>query len=419
VLLAIGLALSVAVVYFSTLSYALRIYSRPQLLDRLDESRRQLWRPRLDSHDSELQTAISLLRLLLVTSLVLLVYYPLIREGAGLITSKAIVPTLVNLAVLLFFAIGIPHSLALHAGEAVLAAGLELIWAVRLALYPLVRLLALVEVIVQRLLGKTPDASQEVARVEQEILDVVSEGELQGAVAPGQKGIIQSVLELSDTPVSTIMTPRTDIQAIQADLDLEQTRQFAVEGGHSRIPVFESSVDHIVGVLYAKDLLRLKSGDAFDLRRLMRPALYVPESKSISELLNEFRARKVHIAIVLDEYGGTAGLATIEDILEQLVGEIDDEYDAPVRPPLRRISDNVIEVEARVHVSEINEALGISLPEDGDYDTIGGFVFAALGKIPQVGEELMHDQVRIRVLDAEPRKINLLRIELVKQDQPV
>jgi CBS domain containing-hemolysin-like protein len=215
------------------------------------------------------------------------------------------------------------------------------------------------------------------------------------------------------------MTPRTEIFGIHADASYEEARRAVVEGGHSRIPVYEESLDHIIGVLYVKDLLRYGPGDAFDVRKAMRTPPYVPLTKSLHDLLNEFRANKVQIAIVLDEYGGTAGLATIEDILEELVGEIDDEYDQPEPAPMNWLDENTLEVDARVHVSEVNEALGVELPEDGDYETIGGFVFSTLGKIPARGEQFAHANLQISVLDAEPRKIRRLRLQVQRETESV
>jgi len=211
------------------------------------------------------------------------------------------------------------------------------------------------------------------------------------------------------------MTPRTDINAVPADAAYDEVRTAIIEKGHSRIPVFEGTIDHIIGVLYAKDLLRLDRPDGFDVRRMMRKAPYVPETKTLDELLEEFRSTKVQIAIVLDEYGGTAGLVTIEDILEEIVGEIDDEYDQRPPPAMNRLDPDTVEVDARVHVSEINEELEIELPEEEDYETIGGFVFATLGKIPATGEEFEHHNVRFRVVAAEPRRINRLRIHVQRE----
>lgn len=410
---AIGIILVLITLYSSTLSYAIRAYSRALLMERLGERNQQLWRERLDRHEPQLQGLASFVRMMAIIATTVWVYSDPVRGYLGrLDPTQYTAPTFVNLLILLVFAVGIPNSIAIHAGENFLAYNLWLLWTLRFVLWPIEKLLAGIDFVVRRLLGKTATESPaaEAERVEQDILEAVSEGELTGAVDSEQKGIIESVLALRGTTVSAIITPRTDIVAIPADATYESVRELVVSQGHSRLPVYETSKDHIVGVLYAKDLLRVEPDKPFELRKLMRPPLYVPETKTIDELLNDFRSRKVQIAIVLDEYGGTAGLCTIEDILEEFVGEIDDEYDQPETPPMKRIDDLTLEVDARVHVSEVNQELGVSIPEDGDYETIGGFVFSTLGRIPTKGETFDHENLHFQILDAEPRKINRMKI---------
>ena len=414
-----GLGLVALTLFTSLLSYVLRTYSRSQLSKQLSESAQRTWLDRLDRHETELQLLAASAR---ITAILLLIgwayssyFEPRFADGA---TVGAVASVVVGLALLLVVAVGIPNALANHAGESILAQSLWLVWIGRLALYPVGRMLMFIDFVVRRLLGKPETtAEDESERMEQEILDAVSEGEAHGAVDEEQKEIIESVFELHDTNVNAIMTPRTDVIAIQADATFDQARQTIIDVGHSRIPVYEESVDHIIGVLYAKDMIRLNPGDAFDLRKVIRTVPYVPEAKSIDNLLREFRQSKVHIAIVLDEYGGTAGLVTIEDILEELVGEIDDEFDRGAHPTIDRIDENTLEVDARVHVHEINEELKVALPEEDDYETIGGFVFTALGKIPAKGEEFTHENIHFHIVEAETRKINRLRIQVQRQAQ--
>ncbi|MBI5865910.1 MAG: HlyC/CorC family transporter [Planctomycetes bacterium] len=415
---AIGLGLAALTLYFSALSYALRTYSRARLAERLSESDQRRWFPRLDRNETELQVVTSAIRLTAIVGLMVWVYFEkLVVESQGKIGPRDfVIPSFINLGVLLVFALGIPHSIAQHAGDSLVAASLPLIWVLRYPFYPIEKLLMFLDLIVRRLAGR-PEVSREdqTQRMEEEILNAVSEGEIAGAVDEEQKQIITSVFELHETTVSAIMTPRTEIEAVPIDASYEQVRQSILKVGHSRIPVFEKTIDHIVGVVYAKDMLRVQAAEPFDVRKLMRNAPYVPATKTLGELLDEFRRKRVQIAIVLDEYGGTAGLATIEDILEELVGEIDDEYDQPEAPSLRRIDDDTLEVDARVSVSEVNTELGIELPEDGDYETIGGFVFSAIGKIPAAGEQFSHEQIEFRVIAAEPRRINRLRIHVLRE----
>jgi putative hemolysin len=249
--------------------------------------------------------------------------------------------------------------------------------------------------------------------MEKEILDAIQEGDTDGALGERERRMIHGVIELHEKEVGEVMTPRTEMVCVPASATLEEARQTIVEEGHSRIPIFEESIDNLLGVLYAKDLLAIDSEQPFDLRQIMRRVPFIPESKSILELLREFQNSKVHLAIVLDEYGGTAGLVTFEDILEQVVGEIEDEYEEPQPEPIQKISDDVIEVDGRVHVDQLNRELGIELPEDDAYETVGGFVFSTLGKIPEPGEEFAVDNLRIRVTDAEARRINRVRLQVL------
>jgi len=411
-----GVLLLVTTLYASTLAYVLRSFSRSQLLEKLPRSgeERLEW---LEKHEEDLQVISGFVRLAANLLILLWVASWFVDLAAPHVEPFRLVAALVvTVGLLLIFAIGVPHALALHSGEAVLARSIPLLMVARTVFWPIARCLAAIEFIVRRLLGKPEDSQEEESeRVEQEILDAVSEGEAQGTLDEDQMVMIRSILDLHDTPVSAIMTPRTDIEAIQADVPLDQVRAMIVEGGHSRIPVYEESVDHIIGLLYAKDLIGVDGQRAASARDLMRPARYVPETKTIDQLLREFRQNKVHIAIVLDEYGGTAGLITIEDILEELVGEIDDEYDETAPPPINQIDADTLEVDARVHVEEVNEQLHVELPEDGDYETIGGLVFTMLGKIPATGEEVRHENVQIQVIDAEERKINRLRVHVERE----
>jgi putative hemolysin len=183
--------------------------------------------------------------------------------------------------------------------------------------------------------------------------------------------------------------------------------------GHTRVPVYEENIDNIVGLIYAKDLLSEigKMTDDFKLRDKMREAYFVPETKPLRTLLHEFQNQKQHIAIVLDEYGGTAGVVTLEDILEELVGEITDEYEESPPEPVREIDHNTIDVDARTYVDDLNDSFELNLPEDEDYDTIGGFVFSRLGYIPKTGESFDYENLKFTISSAEARKIKRIRIQ--------
>lgn len=318
---------------------------------------------------------------------------------------------LLALGWLLIFGVGIPVGWARYAGDAFLARSLLPLWAVRRALHPLLLIVAGVDEVVRRLVG-APDESQDAEQIEREIMDIVSRGETSGAVDASERAMIKSVMALDETDVGKIMTPRTDLSAIEVDSGFPAVIELVRSCGHSRIPVFEGTPDHIVGILYAKDLLKVEDPASFSLRRSMRPPYVVPETKDLASLLREFQTHRVHIAIVLDEYGGTAGMVTIEDILEELVGEIADEHDeAPPAPPISSISEHAADVDARVRIEELNEALGLALPEGDYYDTVGGYVLSKLGRIPSAGESFIDGDVSIEILQARERAIDRIRVQ--------
>ncbi len=318
---------------------------------------------------------------------------------------------------ILVFAIAIPTAWAKYAGDWLVVRSLPVLAVLGTVCRPITAMLGLFDPLIRRLAGVPKrDAKSYADELEQQILDVVSEGERHGAVDEEEKEMIESVIELSETHVEEIMTPRTEVVALSKEAALDEVLKAIKNHGHSRIPVFEDTIDKIVGVLYAKDLLHRSEEQAFQLTHSTREALFIPEAKLVRELLREFQAKRVHIAIVLDEYGGTAGIVTIEDILEELVGEIGDEYEHDDPDELQRIDERTVEVDARMRIDELNDELEIEFPEDGDYETIGGFVIAKLGKIPSAGESCTHDNVAIHVVAAEARRVTRLRISVPRED---
>jgi CBS domain containing-hemolysin-like protein len=251
--------------------------------------------------------------------------------------------------------------------------------------------------------------------IQEEIRTVVNEGEREGQIAGEAVDMIAGLIDLHRVEASEIMTPRTDIVMLPITTTIEVARREVAESGHSRIPVYGASRDDIVGILYAKDLLPYGADESrADLSSLqLRQPAYVRENKPVDVLLRDFRKGGVHIAIILDNYGGVAGLVTIEDVIEEIVGDIKDEYDEDEVPAIRMIDQTTSDVDARLDVESINEHLSIELPEGVDYDTIGGFVTSLLGRIPKTGESLSHENVHITVTDASDRTIRRLRIERI------
>ncbi len=314
--------------------------------------------------------------------------------------------------------VAVPLSWGRYAAETLLASTLPILGIFRKIMTPLLALTHGLDVMVKRMLGVREPDEDDPTPAEQEILDAVSEGEKTGQVDESQADMIEAVVEFSTTSVDKIMSPRTDIEGIEADSTLENVKQIIKEKGHSRYPVYDENLDSILGILYAKDLLQfigMNGNHEFNLRDVLHNAVFVPESKTLRDLLGEFQAMKVHMAVVLDEYGGTAGLVTIEDILEEIVGEIEDEYEtgANTEPIITIVENNVAEADGRVHIDDLNDVLNIDLPEDEDYDTIGGFVFSTLGHIPESGESFKYENVRLTVTEAEKTKVNRVKVEIL------
>lgn len=257
--------------------------------------------------------------------------------------------------------------------------------------------------------------------VEDEIKESITEGVEDGVLQEDEKKMIESVLEFDDSDVREIMTPRTDMVAIDATCPIKDALNVAIESGYSRIPVFEDTIDNVIGILYVKDLLKFigkelrEKGFAVEnkLSEILRESYFIPESKMVSELFKEIREKKNHFAVVLDEYGGTAGIVTAEDIIEEIVGEIEDEYDVISEEKIVWLPENKVEVDAKIDIGELNEALNISLPDDRDFESLGGFLAAEMGKIPQTNERMQYDNVNFKVVKGTKRKI--LRVEITKE----
>jgi len=258
--------------------------------------------------------------------------------------------------------------------------------------------------------------------IEKEILSVVQEGQKEGVLQETEKEMIEAIIELKDSEVQEVMTPRTDIFCLALDSPIETLIGQIVNEGHSRIPIYKENKDDIIGILYIKDLLQYWEQDTrndLKLEKLIRHPYFVPETKRIGSLLMEFQKQKIHMAVVVDEYGGTAGIVTIEDIIEEIVGEIQDEYDGESYTPFRFIQENIVEVDARFHVDELNEILDVEIPSDEGYETIGGFLFSFIGHIPKKAETFYWENIEFTVLEVSPRRIDRLKVTKLDTKQNV
>ncbi len=325
----------------------------------------------------------------------------------------------VAVSVFALFSMAIPHAWAKYAGEQVLCKSFRFLSVLAILSGPIIRAQQLCDDVIRRLAGVAKSTPQEQHdEKHEEFLTELEQRRLEGAVDEEEQEMIENVLELSDSTADQIMTPRTDITAVEIKADLQTLLDTIATAGHTRVPVYEKTVDNIVGLVYAKDLLQEigKDPTQFKLRDKIRDAFFVPESKPLRALLHEFKGQKLHIAIVLDEYGGTAGIVTLEDILEELVGEIADEYEEIPEETMVRIDEHTIEADARSYVDDLNDRFELQLPEHEDYDTIGGFVFTQLGYIPKAGESFDYQDLKVTILSAEIRKVKRVRIQQLNHD---
>lgn len=247
--------------------------------------------------------------------------------------------------------------------------------------------------------------------IEKEIQQLIDEGEQAGLISEDEGEMIQGIFSFRDTIAREIMVPRTDAVYARAETSTADVIQLIIQSGHSRIPIYQDSIDNIIGTLHAKDLLKYWGSDDVDLRAIIRSPYFIPESKKISEVLEDLRDNKSHMAIVVDEYGGTAGILTLEDIIEEIIGDVMDEYDADVKLIVEH-DDGSITVHARLDVEELEDFLDVKLPE-GKFESVGGFVISLVGKVPGVNERIVFENMEMVIEAASNRKIEKIRIRRV------
>jgi putative hemolysin len=333
---------------------------------------------------------------------------PVVRDVAAVAVTVAILSLIAVL-----FGIFVPRAIGARHAQTVL---LILVWPLELVTWvtrPLVAVLFNLTRLITRPFGGNPQAAATLV-TEDEIKSLVETGQAQGVLQEREQRMITSIFAISEKPVHEVMVPRTDIVAIDVDTPPAEILKIITNIGHSRIPLYEGSPDNIIGILYVKDLFRrLARGEKdVQIRPYMRPAQFVPESKKIDQLLRDMQKDKVHIAIVVDEYGGTSGLVTIEDLVEEIVGEIRDEYDVEQEMVLP-VSESEALMDARVPFEDVRETFDLDLPPaepSPNYDTLGGFVVAQLGRFPKSGEAVEAGGARFIVESVEGRRIRRVRV---------
>jgi CBS domain containing-hemolysin-like protein len=401
--------------FFALAGYAFRFVRRGQLEKILPPARLGLI-DTLDKHDVALQMTASLCRA--AANMVLVIAMVYLLDGSRLGLARTVLALALAVVIIAVVGLSIPHAWAAYSAPRITVITLPVMLAIRYALYPLVALMQAFDLPIRRLsdTGDEPQAPGEI--VKEEILSAAANGRQEGTVAPDEMRMIEGVMDFAHSDTGRIMTPRTDIFALPADMPWNDAAAKIVQAGHTRVPIYELDLDNIIGIIYVKDLLAyINQPPPKGLKEIMRKPFFVPETMVLPDLLREFKARKVHIAIVLDEYGGTAGLVSIEDVLEEIVGDISDEYDHAEPALMRRTGPTAAEIDGRLLIDDLNDAMGLSIPENENYDTVAGFVFSQLGYIPGPGETLVSHGAKFTILAATERKISKLRIELAPQEK--
>ncbi|MFP6619781.1 MAG: hemolysin family protein [Pirellulaceae bacterium] len=356
--------------------------------------------------------------ILLVAGWVLSGLIPLAREGGWdsmTWSSRDGVGLLLFVTLLLATLIWIPRAVVRVWSAPLIYHGWLAWCSIERLLWPLSAGVCVVDTVINRLAGKDDEQEDEEEAFEDEIRTIVSAGLREGLLEEDAREMIEGVIELGDADVLDIMTPRSEIDALDASLSWPDVLRFVVDVGRTRIPVFEEKLDNIVGILYVKDLFpelnKNPAGLQIPLRQLVREPWFIPATKAVDELLREFLRTRNHMAVVVDEYRAVAGVVTIEDALEEIVGEIVDEHDKEEADEIMVVDDQTIDVVGRTHIDEINERFGWGLSESDDYDTVGGLILRQLGYIPSAQEQLQADGLKITVLEVSRRRIERIRIQ--------
>lgn len=404
------LVATIATTYFAALAIALSSVSESALAERFDRAGGGgRW---MFGRLAALSQLVGFLRTTGRVSILVALVVEFCGFGEGSRIDLRALATVGVIAIVLLwvFTSVVAASLARHAAVGLVATAAPLLRAIDAVGWPLRVVDRLVDEAVRRLAGAgTPQAQGE-----EDLLRSIEDTQRQGHLDESAAEILGNVIAFSETEVGSVMTPRTDVEGIEYTDDLAAIRDFFSTAGHSRIPVYEGNLDQILGILYVKDLIAFLGQDAaeFRLRPLLRQPIRVPETKPVRDLLRDFQHSEIHLAIVIDEYGGTSGLVTIEDLLEEIVGEIHDEHEPPDEElPSVEEHGGAVEADGRVPIESLAERLEIALPEDREYDTAAGFLLAHFGRVPATGEVASIDGWRFIVLDAVPTHIRRIRVE--------
>ncbi|MGA0241995.1 MAG: hemolysin family protein [Candidatus Marinamargulisbacteria bacterium] len=333
----------------------------------------------------------------------------LIQNGAFLMP---IITTVIVTILLLLFGEITPKTLALKSPERLAVISSKFISPLIVALYPIIVIFDLFNQLINRLLGTNDQLStQSLSLDELKLMLDISHDD--GVIEDEKNKMLTSIFEFSDTIVREVMTPRTDTICISDKETIQNAVQLIVTEGHSRIPVYDEKMDNIIGIIYAKDLLTVsKESMSTNVRKFMRNAVFIPEFQPVEKLLQQMKRSKSHMAIVVDEHGGMSGLVTLEDIIEEILGEIQDEYDQDEKKECVEIRPNVFDVDAKINIKDLEDIIDIPFPDDDDFDTLGGLVLSLKGSFPSKNEIIPFNTIDILVKEIKKRRI--IRLEITK-----
>jgi CBS domain containing-hemolysin-like protein len=330
-------------------------------------------------------------------------------RGIWGITRAEFMTTLVLTPLILVFGEILPKAIFRHRADTLSPAFARPLRAVEVFFSPIVATLRQATNRLTSLLGGFEKRSPFISREDVRLMFI--EGEEHGVIEEEEREMIKGVIDFGMTTVREIIVPRIDMVAARDDSTWEEVFEIFEKHGHSRLPVYQEKIDDIVGIVYIFDLMRAgRPTEGESIKEFIRPVAFIPESKKVLDLLHDFRQKQMFMAIVVDEYGGTAGLVTLEDLIEEIFGEIHDEYDVE-KQPVTNLGEGLFVLDARMHRDEAEELLGIALPK-GEYETMGGFIFEQLGRIPRKGESFQYDDFEVTVLEATERAVTRLKFKL-------
>ena len=330
-------------------------------------------------------------------------------------SSVALATAIMTIMILIFGEIS-PKLMARNNSAKIAEKVSVIIYVLSSILTPAVYCLIFISRFVGRILGVNMTSPQ-LMITEEDIISFVNVGNAEGIMEEDEKEMIHSIVTLGETSAKEVMTPRTSMLAFEGAKTINEVWDEIVDNGFSRIPIYEETIDNIIGILYVKDLMEHIKNNELDIpiKQFIRSAYFVPETKSIIEILKEFRGLKVHIAMVLDEYGGVVGLVTIEDLIEEIVGEIRDEYDDEEESFFKKLADNEYEVDAMTDIETINKELELDLPISEDYESLGGLIVTTTGKICEVGDEVQINNIYLKVLEVDKMRVSKVFIRILDE----